>query len=139
MYDGNMPGNYPYFDTFINQIYLNNQLKLAIFDLLLAMNSIPYNDEGYTRIRASILDPVNEAVNNGTIRTGVPLSESQKTQISARAGKDISNELYSQGWYLQINAATAIIRARRGSPSMNFFYCDGEAIQQITLPSLVII
>lgn len=139
MYDGNMPGNYPYFDTFINQIYLNNQLKLAIFDLLLAMNSIPYNDEGYTRIRAAILDPVNEAVNNGTIRTGVPLSESQKTQISARVGKDISNELYSQGWYLQINAATAIIRAQRGSPSMNFFYCDGGAIQQITLPSLVII
>ena len=139
MYDGNMPGNYPYFDTFINQIYLNNQIKLAVFDLLLAMNSIPYNEEGYTRIRAAILDPVNEARNNGSIRAGVLLSESQKTQITARVGKDISSELYAQGWYLQINAATAAIRARRGSPSMNFFYCDGGAIQQVTIPSLVII
>lgn len=139
MFNGNMPGNYPYFDTFINQIYLNNQLKLAVFDLLLAMNSIPYNDEGYTRIRAAILDPVNEALNNGTIRTGVTLSESQKTQIAARVGQDISSELYSQGWYLQISAATASIRAQRGSPAMNFFYCDGGAIQQVTIPSLVII
>lgn len=139
MYNGNMPGNYPFFDTFVNQIYLNNQLKLAIFDLLLAGNSIPYNDEGYTRIRAAVLDPVNEALNNGSIRAGVTLSESQKTQISAKVGKDISDELYSQGWYLQIEAATATIRALRGSPSMNFFYCDGGAIQQVAVPSLVII
>lgn len=139
MYDGNMPGNYPFFDTFVNQIYLNNQLKLAVFDLLLAMNSIPYNDEGYTKIRAAVLDPVNEALNNGTIRTGVDLSESQKVQISTKVGFDISSELYAQGWYLQIEAATATIRAQRASPSMNFFYCDGGSIQQVTIPSLVII
>lgn len=139
MYDGNMPGNYPFFDVFCNQIYLNNRLKLAVFDLMLAVNSLPYNDEGYTRIRAAVLDPINEALNNGTIRTGITLSESQKTQIAAKAGQDISSELFNQGWYLKIDAATAAIRAKRGSPSMCFFYCDGGAIQQVTIPSIAII
>lgn len=139
MYNGKMLGNYPWFDTFINQIYLNNQLKLSLFSLLIAQNSIPYNDEGYAMIRAAVLDPVAEALNNGTIRVGVSLSESQKVMISSRAGKDISNELYSQGWYLSIGTATAQVRERRASPPLNFFYCDGGAIQQITLPSLAII
>lgn len=137
-YNGNMPGSYSFLDTFVNQIYLNNQLKLSIFGLMLALNSIPYNEEGYSRIRAAILDPVNEALNNGTIRTGTELSESQKTQVMSKIGKDVSRELFSQGWYLQINAATAQIRSRRGSPSMTFLYNDGGSIHQITLPSIVI-
>ena len=133
-----MPGSHSFLDTFVNQIYLNNQLKLSIFGLMLALNSIPYNEEGYSRIRAAILDPVNEALNNGTIRAGTELSESQKTQVMSKIGKDVSRELFSQGWYLQINAATAQIRSRRGSPSMTFLYNDGGSIHQITLPSIVI-
>lgn len=137
-YNGNMPGSYSRLAMFVNQIWLNNQLKWAVLKMMRAMNSIPYNSEGYTLIRAACLDPINAAINNGVIRNGVLLSEAQKAQIVAAIGFDISNELYSQGWYLQITEATAAIRARRASPVINFYYCDGGSIEQITIASFVV-
>ena len=66
------------------------------------------------------------------------VTKEQKEQIIAKVGFDISNELYSQGWYLQIVDAPANVRAQGGSPSINFFYCDGGSIEQITIASIMI-
>ncbi|EEO27179.1 DUF3383 family protein [Oxalobacter paraformigenes] len=140
-YNGNMPGSYSRLGKFINQVWLNNKIKLTVIDLMLALNSFPYNDEGYTRLRNAISGddgPVDAGLNNGVIRRGISLSGSQKEQIIAKVGFDISNELYSQGWYLQIVDAPANVRAQGGSPSINFFYCDGSSIEQITIASIMI-
>lgn len=140
-YNGNMPGSYSRLGKFINQVWLNNKIKLTVIDLMLALNSFPYNDEGYTRLRNAISGddgPVDAGLNNGVIRRGISLSGSQKEQIIAKVGFDISNDLYSQGWYLQIVDAPANIRAQGGSPSINFFYCDGGSIEQITMASVMI-
>lgn len=139
LYDGRMPGKFRWFDTYINQIYLNAQLQIGVIDMLLALNSMPYNDEGYALLRASVMDAIREAINNGTIRAGVRLSESQKAQITSQVGFDITNELYTQGWYFQIVDADAQTRGNRQSPPINFFYCDGGSIQQVTIPSIAIL
>lgn len=138
LYDGRITGRFRWFDTFINQIYLNSQIQKSIIDMMLAVNSLPYNEDGYSLIRNAVIDPVNEGLNNGTIRRGVSLSESQRAQITNQVGFDISRELFTNGWYLQIVDAAAQTRGGRQSPPMNFFYMDGGSIQQITLPSMVI-
>lgn len=138
-YNGQMPGIFKWLDTYLDQVYLNSQLQLAMIDLLMAVNTIPYNSEGYALIRNAALDPINEAINNGSIRAGVNLSSSQKAQIIARVGFDITRELYTDGYYFQVVDADAQTRGNRQSPPINFFYTDGGSIQQITIPSIAIL
>ena len=140
MYDGRMNGSkFKWLDTYINQIYLNAQLQLSVFNGLQSVNSAPYNSQGYALIRAWCQDPINEALNNGTIRAGVALSDSQKATILTQAGLDISTQLYGQGYYLQILDATAAVRSARTSPPIKLWYCDGGSIQQITLASIAVL
>lgn len=140
LYDGRMNGSkFRWLDTFINQIYLNAQLQLSIFVGLTQTNAAPYNSQGETLIRAWCKDPTDEALNNGTIRIGVPLSASQKAEIAMQAGLDISNQLETQGSYLQILPATSQVRAARQSPPCKLFYMDGGAIQAITLASIAVL
>jgi hypothetical protein len=140
LYDGRMNGSkFRWLDTYVNQVYLNAQLQLAMFVGLTQVNSAPYNGEGYAQIRSWCADPINEALNNGSIRVGVPLSASQKATILSQAGLDISTPLETQGFYLQILPATAQIRQQRQSPPIKLWYMDGGAIQQITLASIAVL
>jgi len=140
LYDGRMNGSkFRWMDTYLNQIRLNAQLQLAIFVGLQANNSTPYNSQGDTFIRSWCADPITEALNNGSIRIGVPLSMSQKATIAAQAGFDISTQLETQGYYLQILPATAQVRQQRQSPPVKLWYMDGGAIQQITLASIAVL
>lgn len=139
-YNGQMPGSkFKWVDTYVNQIYLNSQLRLAIWSGLRAVNYAPYNSQGETLIRAWCADPITEALNNGTIQTGIALSASQKATIAQQAGLDISDQIYGQGYYLQILPATAQIRGQRKSPPCKLFYADGGSIQSISLASIAIL
>lgn len=138
-YDGRVPGKWKWLDTFVNQLFMNSQFQLSIFTGLMGVNSAPYNELGETYIRSWMLDPITQAKNNGTIRAGVTLSNAQKTQINAQAGLDISANLFNDGWYLQIGTATTQARGARQSPPINFWYCDGGSIQQITVPSIAVL
>lgn len=137
-YDGKLAGEYGWLDTYVNQIFLNAQLRLAMFDLLRGVNTLPYDDFGKTQIRSAAQDPINQGLLNGSIRAGIELSESQKIQIQSMVGFDISNELYTKGYYLFVGDATAQARGMRASPPIYFFYCDGGSVQRITIPSIVI-
>lgn len=140
LYDGRMNGSkFRWLDTYVNQIYLNAQLQLAIFVGLTQNNSVPYNSQGEALIRAWCADPINEALNNGSIRVGVPLSQSQKAAISSQVGFDVSTQLEGQGFYLQILPATAQVRQQRQSPPVKLFYMDGGSIQQISLASIAVL
>lgn len=140
LYNGQLPGStYKWADSYINQVFLNSQLQLAIISMMTAERSIPYNQTGYSKIRAACLDPIYQAVFNGTIQIGVQLSSAQKSQVISAIGFDVSTELYTQGWYLYIGDATAQTRGNRASPPITFLYMDGGSVQQITLNSIVIL
>lgn len=139
LYPGSISGKWLWADSFINQIWLNAQLQLAMFTLLQSAGSIPYNPAGYAMVNAAILDPVNAAVNFGAIRTGVALSASQVAQIKNAVGADVSGAITANGYYLKILPASASIRATRSSPSMTLYYADGGSIQSLTLSSIEIV
>ena len=136
LYNGQVSGQWLWADTFLNQVYLNNQFQLALMDLLTQITSIPYNQEGYNLIRSVMQDPINQFINFGGIRAGVVLSESQKAQVNNAAGLDVASIIETQGYYLQILDPGAQVRAARGTPIINFWYTDGGAVQQITVASI---
>lgn len=135
-YDGHVTGEWAWLDTFLAEVYLNAQLQLAFMSLFQNTNRIPYNEQGYSLIRAAALDPINQAIDNGTITPGVTLSAQQVAEINMQAGKTITDTLQSAGWYLQIKDATAQTRGLRGSPPMTLWYTDGGSVQKIALQSV---
>jgi len=137
-YPGSMLGQWKWIDSYVNQIWLNAQLQLAMINLLLAVGSIPYNQEGYALVDAACLDPIAAAVNFGAIRTGVQLSSAQAAELQNALGVDVSNIMYQNGWYLQILPAPAGVRAARTSPPMTLYYMDGGSVQQLVLASIEI-
>lgn len=134
---GQMPGEWDWIDTYVDQIFLNNQFQLAFMELMTTINSIPYNTLGDSYIRAAAQDPIAQFVNFGGIQPNVVLSAAQIAEVVAATGD--SNApflLQSVGWYLQVLPSTPQTRGLRQSPPCSFFYTDGGSVQQITLNSV---
>ena len=137
--DGAITGKWLWLDTFVNQVYMNSQFQLAMMTLITNTTSIPYNEAGYSLVRAAMQDPIGAALNFGAIRTGVVLSAQQKAIINQSAGRDVANSIYSDGYYLQILDPGAQVRGNRGTPVINFWYADGGAVHTINIASIAII
>ena len=135
---GSVSGDWLWADTYLNQIWLNANLQLAMVNLLQQVGAIPYNSQGNALIYAAALDPINAAINFGAIRTGINVSAAQAAEIQYALGFNAAPTIASQGFYLQIGTATAQTRAARQSPPITLYYQDGEAVQQITLASIAI-
>lgn len=137
---GGISGEWDWIDAYVVQIYLNSQLQLSLLELLTMINAAPYAPIGYGEIRAAFTDPINEALNNGSIVPGVVLSGSQIAAFNAAVGGtaagSAANTLFTQGWYLQILDPGAQARTNRTTPNMTFWYTDGGAIQSINLASI---
>jgi hypothetical protein len=117
---------------------MNNGFQLALMELLTTVGSIPYNQVGYTMIKAACQDVINRALNFGAIRTGVTLSQAQINEVNNMAGVAIDGILNSQGYYLQVSDADPQVRANRGTPPCTFWYMDGGSVQRITLASVMV-
>lgn len=140
LYNGKMSASdYVWIDPYINSIWFNNYLQVALMSGLQRSPRTPYNDRGYTLIRAWMLDPVNAAINNRVIETGVTLSEAQRTEVMNEAGQDISEELWTQGYYIQILDPGPQARVNRESPLISIWYTYGGAVQKLDVVSTAIL
>lgn len=135
LYPGAITGKFLWLDSWVNQVWMNDALKLALADLLANVPSIPYNPAGYGKITQHLSDPIQEAVNFGAIRSGVALSSSQASQVNGLAGVKVDNTITQRGWALVVQQASAEVRAARGSPPILFFYTDGQSVQALHLTS----
>jgi hypothetical protein len=137
-YPGSITGAFEWADSYVNQIWMNNQFQLSLMVLLTQVKSIPYNIAGYTLIRAACMNVITQALNFGALQPGVVLSDSQAAEVNTAAGIAIDQTLFSQGWYLQILPASPQTRGNRQTPPMTFWYMDGGSVQQINLASIEI-
>ena len=149
--NGNMPGNFPWADQYVDQIWLSAQMQLALLNLYTTVNAIPYDPTGYGMVRAALVGqptangnvtfsgPINSALNNGVIQPGVTLSSSQAATVNAAAGANVAGVIQTNGYYLQVLDPGAVARAARKTPIINCWYTDGGAIQQFSVASIDII
>ncbi len=135
---GTVSGKFTWLDSYVNQIWMNNQFLVNIVTLLTQIGSIPYNSQGGAFIEAALADTINQAVNFGAIRAGVQLSALQIANVNQAAGLAIAPTLSTRGWYLQVLPASATVRAARASPPCTFWYVDGQSVQSINLNSILL-
>jgi hypothetical protein len=131
--------DYRFIDPYINSIWLNNRLQVSLMDGLTRSGRVPYNERGYTQIRAWMMDPIKAALNNAAIEAGIVLSEGQKSELFNEAGRDISPELATQGYYIQILDPGAAVRVKRESPVISLWYTYGGAVQKIDVASTAVL
>lgn len=136
LYPGQMPGKWKWIDAYVNQIRINSQLQLALMTLLTSAKAVPYNAVGIALQRAACQDPINEALNFGSIRPGVPLGEQQRALINNEARADAAAKIESTGYFLLIQNASAQTRGNRQSMPMKLWYTDGGSVHNINLGSI---
>lgn len=140
LYNGALSGQFNWADTYLGQIWLRRTLQQSLFEVLLAYNTLPYNADGYNAIYQGAQATIAQAQANGVIREGVTLSASQRAQVNQQAGIEIDKELSARGWYLQVqDPLNTAVRTQRGSPTVNFWYCDGGSIQRIVVSSTTVL
>jgi hypothetical protein len=133
--NGQVTGEFNWFDSYINQIWLNNALQLAGLVFLNAATSVPYNSQGYAAVENALREPITAGLNFGAYAPG-DITASQAAKVNADAGLAIAPTLQTQGWYLQVSPASASQRAARGSPPTTFWYLDRGSIQALTIASI---
>ena len=139
LYDSNMYGDYNFIDPFINTIWFNNSLQVAIMNGLSQSPRVPYNEDGYTLVRSWCQDPINRARKNGVIDPGVTLSEAQKTELIREAGLDITSNLQTDGYYLQVIDGGPQVRTTRDTPNCSLWYAYAGSVHRIELASTLFI
>lgn len=139
LYNGQMFGAWKWINSFVQQIYLNSQFQLALMNLLTQIGSVSYTPAGFGLIRNTLQDPIAAALAFGTIRAGVTLSAQQIAEVNQAAGVNAASVIQTQGSFLQILDPGAAARANRQSPIINFWYADGDDVQQITMASTAIL
>ena len=135
-WNGSVSGPFNWLDSFINQIWLNNQFQLDLMTLITQVSSIPYNPAGSALIATALSGTIQQALQFGAIRAGVTLSATQALEVNNAAGANIAPTLQNRGWYLLVGQASPAVRQVRGSPPCTFYYMDGESVQAITLSSI---
>lgn len=133
-YPGTVYGQYRYIDPYINQIWLCARLQVAFMNAFTNISRIPYTDQGYGLLRSAAIDPINAALLNGVIEPGVTLTELQRAQIIQEVGSDVTDQINTEGYYLDIRDPGAQVRAERGSPIAYLYYTYGGAVQRLTIP-----
>lgn len=145
---GQISGPFSWFDTYINQIYLNSQFQLAIMVLQQSVPAVPYVTRGFNLIRNALVGnaatqnspptgPIEQGLYFGSIVKGVTLSGTQSAALnSATNDPGATATIQNTGWYLQILDPGAIVRGGRGSPTINFWYTDGGSVQKISMSSV---
>jgi len=139
LYPGSMFGAWKWIDTYLNAIWLHNSLQVAIMAGFQNSPRVPYNDEGYTLVRAWCMDPINRALYNGVIDIGITLSESQKAELFREAGEDISDTLDTDGFFLKISDPAPAVRQVRESPEASLWYTYGGSVHRLDMSSTAVV
>lgn len=133
--DGSISGKFLWLDSFISEVWLNANLVAAFTNLFTNNASYAFNAAGYSAISAAVIDVATSGLNFGAIRQGVTLDQAQINIVNDAVGQDISNVLYSQGWFFYIPTQTGASRTERHLDGAIFYYVDGQLIQSIDMTS----
>lgn len=135
---GTIGGDFSWQDSYVGQIKLNSSLQANALIFMMNVGSNPYNIAGKIALEQALMPSINDALNYGTIRDQVTLSDAEIAAVNAAAGKKIDDVLYNRGWYLLVGDASAEVRALRGSPPIKLFYMDGGSMQTLSIASIAV-
>jgi hypothetical protein len=90
-------------NVYANEIWLKDAIGAQIMTLLLALPQVPANITGQAMLTAVILSAVGQALINGTISVGKPLSINQQLEITNATGSNTAwQQVQNTGYWLNV-------------------------------------
>lgn len=90
-------------NLYANEIWLKDTMAAAILTLMLALSKVAANSRGRAQILAVIQGVVNQAVLNGVISVGKPLTDAQKLYIAEQSGDSRAwYQVQNQGYWVDV-------------------------------------
>lgn len=88
-------------NVYANEIWFKDAANAAIMALLLALPRIPANADGRGQILAILQDPINQALNNGTISVDKTLTTAQRLYVTQLTGDpDAFQQVQAIGYWI---------------------------------------
>lgn len=78
--------------AYVNEIWLKDAAGVALINLLIGLSQIPANEQGRGQVLSALQEVINQALLNGVISVGKPLSNAQKAYIT-----NVTND--ETAWY----------------------------------------
>lgn len=130
---GVLQGSVEDMGVYANEIWLKDSFLTAFFNLLLALNKIPANQDGEAMVRAAMMDTISQALNNGTILPSKTFTTAQKAYIDQLTGRENSwLDVFNNGYTLDITVTTV---TENGSTmyqiSYVLIYSKGDSIKKV--------
>lgn len=137
-YNGAMFSQYNFLDAYGANCWLTNAIQVTLMNMFQNIPRLTYSTPDYTTIYAVLQDPVKRGVTNGCITAGISLSETQKAEFIRECGvSDALDNLYNDGYYIQVLDPGAQARVERNSPLVSLWYTSGGSINKIDMPATV--
>lgn len=90
-------------NTYANEMWLKDAAQSALMGLLLAVPRVPANAAGRGMVLASLQDPIDRALINGTISVGRFLTPAQKVAIETLTGDPLAfHQIESVGYWVDV-------------------------------------
>lgn len=133
LFPGRTLGSYRFIDHYVNSIWFYSALETSASYGLNHTRRIPYNDAGLALIRSFYQTAITAALTNGTMDAGVALTELQKAIIISEVGRDITRDLFKNGYYLEVKQPDPAARVDRETTDNALYYTYGGSVHRLDL------
>lgn len=120
-------------NIFCNEIWMKATISTAIFNLLMAVGSVPVNDRGASMILAVIQPVINTGLTNGVIESGKTLDATQQVYIGQVTGDLLAwRQVQTLGYWINVSFSS-YTNTNSGltewKASYKLIYSKGDAIR----------
>ena len=96
-------------NVYANEIWLKDAIGASIMTLLLSLAQVPANSTGIAMLTGAIQPIVNQALLNGTISVGKPLSAAQQLYITQTTGSPTAwQQVQNTGYWLNVTVSSYV-------------------------------
>lgn len=120
--------------VYANEIWLKDACTTELLNLEIALNKIPANDDGLSQIEGILNGVIDEALNNGVIMPGKPLTNTQKAYITQITGDNTAwQRVQLNGYVLTVELTQQVINgATKYIAEYTLVYSKGDVIRKVT-------
>ena len=141
MYDGALCSTYyGYIDTLYGAIYIRSMIQRSCMDGLTQVNRAPFNSMGEAFIRAWMQDPINKAINNGSMDRGITLNASQRQQILTETQSETAaSDIELNGYWARIDLSDASQRSQRHATTVALYWAYAGSVHRMDIEAVTVL